>query len=122
SENSASSNAPMVYSQALYEFSGNQQLLQSVLSQFVNGLLPQIESMRAFLCAGDLKNAEMIAHKICGGAGNLTAYPMSEKASKLERKCKEGAREESLVLLEQLGEEFARLRAFVADIGQTFKK
>ena len=115
-EQAASGAAPFLYSQALYEFSGNQSLLQSVVGQFIATVPDQIHAMQEALAKGDMETVRRHAHKISGSASNLTAYAVSQIAKSIEQSILGGGPAPLPSSMETLAEEYRRLKDFVLKI------
>ncbi len=101
---------PILYERALKEFSNDKELLDSVLKNFISnieGLLPALDDA---LAQKDTETLSFEAHKIKGGAANLTAFPLSKAAELLETSADSGDLEEAGRILTGLKVEFARLK------------
>ncbi len=76
---------PIDREQALEEFDGDHELLDTVIQQFMDQLERQIDEIKG---AMDNKNFAILhsqSHAIKGGAGNLSAFPLAEAAGLLEK-------------------------------------
>lgn len=104
---------PMKFEKALKEFEGDKDLLTSVLDGFLSKVRSQTGTIRQAISRGDKEVVRREAHAIKGGAANLTAAPLSEVASELERIGKSNALAEGVEVIERLEKEFHRLESFV---------
>ncbi len=101
------------YDQALLEFSGNGTLLNDAMHHFINALSDQIKAMNDYLVQGRLDLIRSEAHKIRGGAVNLTAFMIANAAKKLELESFDIEQVKNhLIALEH---EFNRLKKFIND-------
>jgi two-component system, sensor histidine kinase and response regulator len=104
---------PLDLEEAVREFGGNRELVNSVIEKFLDMAESQIKVLKEALKKQDNETIRKEAHKIRGGAANLTAMSLSMVAEKLEGIAQTGTRdeiEEQLILLE---EEFDKLKQFV---------
>ncbi len=75
--------------QAVREFGGNAELVVAVVTQFLAQVHEQLPAMREALAKGDGEGLRTEAHKIKGGAANLTAGKISRSAAEIERQAAE---------------------------------
>jgi CheY-like chemotaxis protein/HPt (histidine-containing phosphotransfer) domain-containing protein len=81
--------APMDMQEAVREFGGNAELVTAVVTQFLAQVHEQLPAMREALAKGDSDGLRTEAHKIKGGAANLTARGISRTASHIETQASE---------------------------------
>jgi len=105
---------PIDYADALNEFGGDAEVLDEILQQFLDNATQQIIDMKAALTVEDFDMLRKEAHKIKGGAANLTAMPLSASAAELEESMKKGEAENAERMVEAIAVEFDRLRSFLA--------
>lgn len=101
---------PLRYEEALMDFGGNQALLDQALEQFIQTVEAQADLMREALQRGDRETVRREAHRIRGGAANLTAYPLAAIAGRLESLAKEGDPSDALRTWDDFQHEFQRLK------------
>ncbi len=87
---------PLDYKQAVGEFGGNRELVNTVIHEFVGRLEGQLASLKTAYRADDLETIWREAHKIRGGAINLVAYPLATALKHLEMIAKNGSEKEKL--------------------------
>ncbi len=109
----AAEEAPLDRERAISEFEGDNGLFREVLTIFISQTRELLECLRQAYAEGDTDFIEREAHKLKGGAGNLTAVPLARVASELEKACHSGALEGAGRLIERLEGEFRRLEAYV---------
>jgi PAS domain S-box-containing protein len=100
----------ILYDQALAEFDGDRELLNSLIDSFMENLEKQLPALRNSLKKGDAEALLFEAHRIKGGAGNLTAFPLSSAAGKLEAAAEAGDLKNAGDLLAELKREFKKLK------------
>lgn len=103
---------PINFNKAVEEFEGDEPLLMEVLTGFIENVGEQIDILRLALSESDTNCIQKEAHAIKGGASNLTADALSVAALELENMGSSGNLEGGTEVLERLGEEFERLKAF----------
>ncbi len=69
------------------EFAGNKSLFKELLTAFASTLKIQLDEMQRLLAAGNIERIRKEAHKIRGGASNLSAQFIAEKAAQIEKYC-----------------------------------
>ncbi|MCK5056828.1 MAG: response regulator [Candidatus Aminicenantes bacterium] len=107
-------NEPLRYEQAIAEFDGDKELLDHLIAGFLENLRKQIPSLSDALKKGDAQKMLFIAHRIKGGAANLTALPLSSAATQLEALTESGHLEGADSLIKNIKKEFNRLKDFLA--------
>jgi CheY-like chemotaxis protein/HPt (histidine-containing phosphotransfer) domain-containing protein len=80
----SSEDDPMNFEQAVNEFAGNADLVRSVLESFLRQVESQIEQLQKAADDGNGDALRAEAHKIKGGAANLTARKLAGAAAELE--------------------------------------
>lgn len=98
------------YRQALEEFDGDRELLDRLLDRFMENLEKQIPSLFDSLDKGDAKTLLFEAHRIKGGAGNLTAFHLAAAAAKLEAAAEKNDLKNAGRFLVDLKNEFEKLK------------
>ena len=76
--------APLDITQALSEFMGNKAVFTDVLQSFVTDSRECIQNAHEAMLTGDYARIQSLAHKLGGGAANLTAKELAEAAYTLE--------------------------------------
>ncbi|MCS7303890.1 MAG: ATP-binding protein [Thermoguttaceae bacterium] len=104
---------PIRYQEALEDFGGNRSLLDQSLQQFVQTVEAQTDLIRDALQRGDRETVRREAHRIRGGAANLTAYPLAAIAGRLETLAKEGDPADALRTWDDFVREFQRLKEYL---------
>jgi PAS domain S-box-containing protein len=104
--------APMDYDRAVEEFAGQAEMVVTVVEGFVAEVEQQLPAMRQAVEAGDVATVRAEAHKIKGGAANLTADPLSSAAAALESLAKANQCAELAVALDEVESQYRRLREF----------
>ncbi len=105
--------APLDFEEAVREFGGNRELFNTVIGKFLDKAESQIQLLKEALEKQDSETLRKEAHKIRGGAGNLTAMQLAMAAERLEKLAQSGKLDEAAEQLAQLEKEFDRLRQFV---------
>ncbi len=88
------------------DFDGDGEAVSGLVKYFVENVRTQIVSMRRAMESGDLKALGRESHSIKGGAGNLNAPRLSEKAAALEQACARGDAKYCGALFRELETEF----------------
>jgi HPt (histidine-containing phosphotransfer) domain-containing protein len=104
---------PIDLETALDEFLWQKEDLKLVLEGFVANVNAQVETMRRAIADGDIGVIRREAHKIKGGAANLTAEKLSNIALELESIAVSGALEGSSEVLMRLDKELQRLEKYL---------
>ena len=99
----------------LYRLMGDEELVQSILEDFLEDIPKQIEKLKQMLDLGDEAGVERQAHIIKGAAGNVCAEVLHVLASKMEKAGREKNLDvvkkhmkELVVAFEHLREEIAK--------------
>jgi two-component system sensor histidine kinase/response regulator len=108
--------APMDIELALDEFMGKRDVLYKLLGDFVIQVREQIHTIRGALESGDAAVLRREAHAIKGGAGNLTAFALSEAARDLEEIGKSAQMDTAETACDRLIFEFMQLELFVEEL------
>jgi PAS domain S-box-containing protein len=111
----AAAGEPLDLEQAVEEFCGDRELVAAVIGGFCDEVRRQIPAIEAALRAGELDEVRAQAHKIKGGAANLTANPLSEAAAAAEQFAAAGQQELLEPALETIRAEFDRLETFLRE-------
>jgi PAS domain S-box-containing protein len=101
---------PIDFPQALQEFSGNKRLLSNILNQFIKQVESQLPLLNKAIQDNDSETLWKEAHKIRGGAANLSALPLTKAAERLENAGKSGRVDAAKEILEEFEKEFNRLK------------
>jgi HPt (histidine-containing phosphotransfer) domain-containing protein len=115
-ESFAAREPPIDWAMTAGEFGGDNDMVKTLVSQFLAKVHTQIEMLRIACSDPDLDPARAEAHKIKGGAANLNAVPLSEAARRLEQAAGSGDPEESRAALQALMTETERLTNFMENI------
>jgi HPt (histidine-containing phosphotransfer) domain-containing protein len=75
---------------ALQWLEGDERMFAKIKAIFMKNIPAQVESLGAFLDAGDRSSAERAAHTIMGSSAMLGASIMSDEAGKIEKSAIEG--------------------------------
>jgi len=111
--NSEPDDAPFDFEEAVREFGGNRELVSSVIEKFLDKAEEQIQILKEALEKQDNETIRKEAHKIRGGAANLTAMSLSVVAEKLEGLAQTGTLDEIAEQLILIEKEFDKLKQFV---------
>ncbi len=106
--------APMDYDRAIEEFAGNAEMVATVVEGFGAEVDRQLPVLRQAVESGDVEAVGAEAHKIKGGAANLTAMPLSSSAAQLESLAKANQRAELPVALDEVESQYRRLREYLS--------
>jgi len=105
--------APLDLKKALQEFMGKEDILAEVLRSFIADGKEGIQAALEALRAGDYKRIQSKAHKLGGGAANLTAQKLADAAFALEN----AVQHESLIqvrpLLQKFEQEFCQFENYI---------
>ncbi|MFH0754275.1 MAG: ATP-binding protein [Candidatus Omnitrophota bacterium] len=102
------------YAQAVMEFGGDKVLVDTVIDKFFEQVREQVPRLAQAITDRDGKFIGAQAHKIKGGASNLTAMKLAACAQIMEEKGKSAELEGVGVILEQFKMELAALECAVA--------
>ncbi len=109
----AAPSLPFRYEEALEDFGGNRCLLAQALLQFVQTVEAQTDLIHQALQRADRETVRREAHRIRGGAANLTAYPLAAIAGRLESLAKEGDPVDAQRIWDDFLREFQRLKEYL---------
>ena len=104
---------PLDMVQALTEFMGAKDVLTDVLESFVADGKACIQTAREALLTEEYSRVQSLAHKLGGGAANLTAKKLADAAYVLENAVQEGKINEVRPLLQKLEQEFRQLETYI---------
>lgn len=113
---SNTSEAPMDFERALKEFMGKRELLMKTLTHFLESGKLQIETIQKALADGNAETVKQEAHKIKGGAANLTANRLARLAHSLESAASGDKLEEASATMKQFIMEFNALENHIAGV------
>lgn len=94
-------------------------LAQRVLQTFEATSSQELAALQGYFDTGDLVNARITAHKIRGGAAQISATRISQKAAELEELSIHPMEDAWRQQLEQLNSEVNQLRAMLPDVLDT---
>ncbi|MGE0556135.1 MAG: Hpt domain-containing protein [Gemmatimonadales bacterium] len=94
-------------------FGGDPARVAAHLELFVKYVGPMLASLRAVVDDGDAPALRLVAHRIAGSCGMVTAHRMAELALMLEMKGVAGTVEGAGPLVDQLDEAFEATRAYI---------
>jgi two-component system sensor histidine kinase/response regulator len=112
-ETGSRNEAPLKFDQAVEEFEGDEELVKTLLDEFLATARGQIDEMREALEQGKAEPVGIHAHSIKGAAGNITAFRLSVAAAKIEKQAKEGRLDGMNDLLDKLDDELRELVSHV---------
>ncbi|RJP79270.1 MAG: response regulator [Desulfobacteraceae bacterium] len=104
---------PLNFEKALSEFMGKKNILIKTLNQFLAQGKLQVETIRRAISEDRTEDIRTEAHKIKGGAANLTMDALSAIASELETSEIGEPLKETSELLSRMEHEFSRLEKFL---------
>ncbi len=93
---------------------GDEQAANGLLHDFVRINAPLVQSLESACRSGALQEAERLAHKVLGSARFAGARPLGDALAELERRAREGRREELADLGEQAALAFRQIRDWIA--------
>ncbi|MBF0467547.1 MAG: response regulator, partial [Desulfamplus sp.] len=105
---------PINYEQALEEFGDNRDFLDNALQRFPEMVRNQLIQMRDALTNADAETIAKEAHKIKGGAANLTASRLSSASAQLEQAAREKKLDESEKLIDLVEKELICLEEYIS--------
>ncbi len=107
---------PMDYDDAVREFGGNGELLDKVLTRFLQQAGAQMKMLNDAIETRDFDTLKAEAHKLKGGAANLTANALAEAARTLDEHIKAGnpELEHCRHCVDDIAHQFERLTAYLA--------
>ncbi|TAA44988.1 hybrid sensor histidine kinase/response regulator [Corallincola spongiicola] len=118
-ESNSAISAPAVIidmSQLMEEFLGEREIVISTLAQFVELLPTQLTEMQQALLDSEFEQLRAEAHKIKGGAANLTAAALASAAKVLEQRALAGNSDQIGTALADLAGEIKRFCRHVEEI------
>jgi PAS domain S-box-containing protein len=105
---------PLNLQEAIMEFGGDENMFREIAGNFIQNVEKQIVIIKQALID---KNAEVLkqeAHRMKGGAANLTAMPLSDAAMALEKISRANQLEGAENIVNKIISEFFRLKDFMA--------
>ncbi len=106
--------APLDYKKAIYEFGGDKSVLDSVLKEFLSDLDEQIRVLNTARESNDYEKLRTEAHRIRGGAVNLTAVRLAFCAEGLENCAIQGQLEQAGNFLADFESEVINLKNYIS--------
>ena len=88
---------------------GEPDVLQEVLTLFLNEVPKKIEALRAAAAAGDAMVAQRTAHSLKGSSGNIGARALHDVCRRLDDDAKNGDLSGVQTLLDQLNAEYEKV-------------
>jgi len=76
----------------------DEDLAKTILETFLSDMENQVNTLKEFVASGDVKQCEILGHKIRGASGNVGAMALSAQALELEQ----AAKKEDIETLQQL--------------------
>lgn len=107
---------PMDYDKAVIEFGGNKPALDNVIKQFIDNMDEQILIFKNALKSRDVEKFRTEAHRIRGGAANLTAERLASVAEHMEETAIAGNIDKAGSYLREFEKEFEKLKTFVSGL------
>jgi len=104
---------PLDFEEAVREFGGDRELVVTVIGTFLDKAAAQVQVLNDALDQQDRETLRQEAHKIRGGAANLTAMALAQTAENLENIAQSGTLTEAAEQVVQLKQEFDRLKQFI---------
>jgi PAS domain S-box-containing protein len=104
---------PFDLKQAIDEFGGDRSLVEAMIEQFLNKVQNQILSIQNALQSKEKEAIRKEAHRIRGGAANLTAMPLAAAASLLEEEAASPTPDDLENAVATVEKEFLRLKNFL---------
>ncbi len=101
------------FQQAVREFGGNADLVRNVMRSFLDQAADQMQQLRKALAESDAQTLRSEAHKIKGGAANLTANSLAAVASSIEELAENEQLDQIDAFLEQMQTQFTALETIV---------
>jgi len=105
--------APLDLKKALQEFMGKEDILAEVLRSFIADGKEGIQTALEALRAGDYKRIQSQAHKLGGGAANLTAQKLADAAFALENAVQQERLIQVRPLLQKFEQEFCQFENYI---------
>ncbi|MBW4054476.1 MAG: Hpt domain-containing protein [Proteobacteria bacterium] len=103
---------------ALQWLEGDERMFVKLKDIFMRNIPSQVESLKAFLDAGDAGSTERAAHTIMGSSAMLGASAMSDEAGKMELSAIEGEMDSARLHFSRFFEEYEKvMEALSADGG-----
>jgi len=107
---------PINFDQGVHEFGGKKELFKGALVQFLTHINGQMEKMENSLKEKKWQDLRREAHKIRGGALNLTANSLAAAAQQLEEQAELAKNKRCRQLLKVLQQEIVRLQEFLSQL------
>ena len=110
--NANKNSLPIDINKAIEEFDGKKEIVIMVLKKFIANLKKQLLLIKESIENNDYNLLSKEAHSIKGGAANITAYDISNTASKLEKTAQSKNMENAMILFENLQNETSLLEQY----------
>jgi len=104
---------PMDYEKAIFEFGGNKMVLDNAIKQFIEDLSNQILIFKNAIKTNDVEKFRTEAHRIRGGAANLTAMKLAAYAEQMEEMAINGKLDKARGCLNEFEKEFKKLKVYI---------
>ena len=108
---------PVDVSAALRSVEGDKRLLENLFEAFQQDYPKQLAELREAISQGDAERTARVAHSVQGVIGYFGTQRASALAAQLETLSRQAELEGALSLVQDLEQELARIRAFVAESG-----
>jgi HPt (histidine-containing phosphotransfer) domain-containing protein len=95
---------------------GEPDVLQEILTLFLNEVPKKIEALRAAVPGGDLTAVQRTAHSLKGSSGNIGARALHDVCRRLDDEAKSGELARVPPLLECVVAEYARVEAEIGKL------
>jgi CheY-like chemotaxis protein len=112
----ANTDNPLDFELAVEEFGGKKEVVVDVICKFIDQAQAQIQGLKDALEKQDCETLRTEAHRIRGGAANLTALPLARAAENLEEIAGSNLIDQAHEKVEELEQEFVRLKNFVCNL------
>lgn len=106
----------MNLAEAMTNMDGDAELLQEIVTIFMETGHEQLAAIEAGIAAGDVKGVAIKSHGMKGGASNFCARRFVASALKLEVLAKSGSLDGAPALLAEMNDGFAELEELVGHI------
>jgi HPt (histidine-containing phosphotransfer) domain-containing protein len=98
---------------------GDDKLVKTIIEAFLYDIPCQIDALRSSIEAKDASQAERLAHRIKGAAGNVAAIGLQKAAHEMEQAALAGDMKELEEKMDRLHRQFAHLKQAMAQVGKT---
>ncbi len=106
-------NVPLDFDVAISEFEGDKELVETIISDFLETIENVVPVLNSSLAEGDYDTLIVEAHRVRGGSSNLAAMPLAEAAGSLEKHCRQKNEKEAAEAMSIFIHEYQRLKNYV---------